>query len=101
MSAILVYLGLGVAGIYVLSLLLHPYTQCQRCRRRGATRENGAFFSYAYRPCWYCRGRGTKQRMGASLLGIGEPRNPRPGGRFAPATKNFGKPARTRIFGIF
>ena len=93
--------GAIVGGIYVLSLLLHPYTRCEACERRGAQRETGALFSYAYRPCWRCRGRGSKQRFGAALLGIGEPRVPRINGKFAPATKHFPKPNRSRIFGIF
>jgi hypothetical protein len=93
--------GAILGAIYVLSLMLHPYTQCEACRRRGAQRENGGLFSYAYRPCWRCRGRGSKQRFGAALLGIGEARTPRPNGKFAQGTDKFAKPARTRIFGIF
>jgi hypothetical protein len=101
MHEFLVFFGLAAGALYVLSLLLHPYTRCEACERRGAQRENGALFSYAYRPCWRCRGRGSKQRFGAALLGIGEPRYPRANGKIAPATKNFPKPGRTRFLGIF
>jgi len=101
MHEFLVVFGLAVGSFYVLSLLLHPYTRCEACVRRGTQRETGAVFGYAYRPCWRCRGRGSKQRFGAALLGIGEPRTPRINGKFAPATKHFPKPARARIFGIF
>jgi hypothetical protein len=101
MHEFLLTVGAILGSIYVLSLMLHPYTQCEACRRRGVQRENGALFSYAWRPCWRCRGRGSKQRFGAALLGIGEPRYPRANGKFAPATKNFPKPGRSRIFGIF
>jgi hypothetical protein len=93
--------GAILGSIYVLSLMLHPYTRCEACRRRGANQEKGALFSYAWRPCWRCRGRGSKQRFGAALLGIGEPRYPRANGKFAPATKNFPKPGRSRFLGIF
>jgi hypothetical protein len=96
----LILIGIPV-GIYVMSLLLHPYVPCERCKKRGVNREHGALFTYAYRPCYRCRGRGAKQRFGARLLGIGEPRNPRDNGKFAPATKHFPKPNRDRIFGIF
>ncbi|MCD2193973.1 hypothetical protein LQ327_11360 [Actinomycetospora endophytica] len=101
MERFLVIVGLVLVGLYVLSLLLHPYTACEACHRRGAQRENGMFFTYAYRPCWRCRGRGSKQRFGAALLGIGEPRYPRINGKFAPGTKNFPKPTRSRFLGIF
>lgn len=101
MHEILVIFGLAIGTLYVLSLLLHPYTRREACERRGAQRETGAVFSYAYRPCWRCRGRGGKQRFGAALLGIGEPRVPRINGKFAPATKHFPKPNRSRILGIF
>ena len=97
----LVGAGVIMTSIYVLSLMLHPYTRCEACRRRGENRESGAMFSYAFRPCWRCRGRGSKQRFGARMLGIGEPRTPRANGKFAPASKHFPKPTRSRIFGIF
>jgi hypothetical protein len=96
----LILIGIPV-GLYVLSLMLHPYVPCERCEARGGTREYGRVFSSAYRPCWRCRGRGTKQRLGARVLGIGEPRYSRKNGRFAPPTSDFPKPGRTRIFGIF
>lgn len=101
MESFLLVAGVVLTSLYVLSLMLHPYTACEACHRRGAQRENGMFFTYAYRPCWRCRGRGSKQRFGAALLGIGEPRTPRPNGKFAPATKNFPKPPRSRFLGIF
>jgi hypothetical protein len=96
----LIVIGIPV-GLYVLSLLLHPYVPCERCASRGINREYGTFFRSAYRPCWRCRGRGSKQRFGARLLGIGEPRYPRKNGIFAPPTSDFPKPDRARIFGIF
>jgi hypothetical protein len=101
MDRILFYAGLVVVALYVLSLLLHPYAQCEACKRRGAQREHGMFFTYAYRPCWRCKGRGTKQRFGAALLGIGEARSPRPNGKLAQSSDKFAKPARTRFLGLF
>lgn len=99
-TVVLVLLAVPV-GLYVLSLLLHPYVPCERCDARGTTREYGRVFRSAYRPCWRCRGRGAKQRFGARVLGIGEPRSPRKNGIFAPPASDFPKPTRTRIFGIF
>jgi hypothetical protein len=100
MEKVLFDAGLVVVALYVLSLLLHPYTQCEACRRRGAQREHGMVFSYAYRPCWRCRGRGTERGVGAALLGIGEARTPRPDGKLAQSTDEFAEPARTRFLGL-
>lgn len=66
--AIPVMLGVG----YLLSLWLHPYTKCEACK--GTGRHSGAVFGYAYRPCQKCSGGSRKQRLGARLLGFGEPR---------------------------
>ena len=100
MGTVLFVLIVLVGGGYVMSLLLHPYTSCERCRNGGRT-HRGAVFSYGFRPCWACRGTQTKQRFGAWALGIGEPRSPRINGKFAPASKHFPKPNRRRLFGIF
>ena len=56
-------------GGYVLSLFLHPWTTCTRCR--GKPRSQGAVFSYSHRVCSKCKGTGQQPRLGTKLLGIG------------------------------
>lgn len=59
-------------GCYWISLRLHPFTKCGRCK--GAGRHTGAVFTGAFRNCSKCRGMGRKQRLGAQMLGIGAKR---------------------------
>jgi DnaJ-class molecular chaperone len=59
---------------YVLSILLHPYAKCDRCK--GLGRHPGSLFTYSLRPCHRCNGTGRKQRIGALLLGRGKRQKP-------------------------
>jgi hypothetical protein len=52
---------------YLLSIRLHPFTNCRACK--GGSRHRGAIYSYAYRACRRCKGSGRKLRFGAQLLG--------------------------------
>lgn len=99
MVVLVVLLAVLLVG-YRISLTLHPYTTCELCRQTGRN-HSGGVFGYAFRPCYACRGRGAKQRWGARMLGLGEPRNPRQRGKFAPPTSNWPTPPRRRYFGIF
>lgn len=51
---------------YVISLKLHPETNCHRCK--GTGRHWGAIFTYARRQCTYCGGNGRKPRLGTRIL---------------------------------
>ena len=57
-------------GVYLVSILLHPYKNCGACNGKG--RHTGAVFRGAHRPCHKCSGRGRKQRLGAIVIGRGE-----------------------------
>jgi hypothetical protein len=50
---------------YRISLRLHPYTDCPRCK--GARTHQGSLFGYACRACRACDGTGRKLRLGARL----------------------------------
>jgi DnaJ-class molecular chaperone len=78
-------LGLIVVAGYVLSVLLHPYVKCDRCK--GLGRHSGSVFSYSLRPCHRCEGTGQKQRLGAILMGRGKPRKPT--SRIQPPSRHF------------
>jgi hypothetical protein len=52
---------------YLLSLRLHPFTNCRACK--GGRRHRAAIYSYAYRACRRCKGSGRMLRFGAQLLG--------------------------------
>ena len=58
---------LGVAIVYGLSCLIHPYRACKACRR---TKEShSTVFKGAFGACRACGGRGHHLRLGARLLG--------------------------------
>jgi hypothetical protein len=57
---------LGLAG-HLVSVRLHPFRPCRRCR--GAGRHFGRVFGTAHRPCRWCGGLGRKPRLGARLTG--------------------------------
>ncbi len=100
MTTFLIVAGVVLLVGYRLSLTLHPYVNCRRCK--GRSRHTGFFFSYARRPCHICFGSGTRQRLGARLLGLGTPMSARPWGRFAPRASEFAPPTRPKRFlGIF
>ncbi len=90
MDALLVVAVVVLLG-YRFSLTLHPYTPCEVCRGRGG-RHRAFFFRSAWRACHACSGGGRKQRWGARMLGLGEPRYPRPSGIWAPAAADFPPP---------
>ena len=58
--------------VCILSIVLHPYANCEACKGRG--RHQGSVFNYAHRQCHKCSGTGRKQRLGAWALGRGQPR---------------------------
>jgi hypothetical protein len=55
---------LGLLG-YRVSVRLHPYRRCRRCR--GVGKHFGAVFGFAMRPCRGCAGLGRKPRLGARV----------------------------------
>lgn len=69
---VLLFGGAIVVVAYILSLYLHPYTQCGRCK--GTSIHKGAVFGGAHRRCHKCSGTGRRQRLGAMVLKIGDPR---------------------------
>jgi DnaJ-class molecular chaperone len=62
----------ALLGCYWISLRLHPYTKCGRCK--GAGRHMGTVFTGAWRNCSKCGGTGRRHRVGAQMLGIGTKR---------------------------
>jgi hypothetical protein len=54
--------GLAAAG-YVVSVILHPYKPCPRCK--GNPRKFGAVYTKSFRLCPHCEGRGRVRRFGA------------------------------------
>ncbi|MGH3481195.1 MAG: hypothetical protein ACRDQD_30785 [Nocardioidaceae bacterium] len=66
MTVLLVLVVVALVG-YLISIRVHPFTNCRRCN--GGSRHKGAFYSYAYRPCRRCKGSGRKRRLGAQVLG--------------------------------
>jgi hypothetical protein len=63
-----VYLAIGglailsVAG-YRVSLWIHPFRRCRRCR--GTGKHRGVIFIRAYRLCRVCGGNGRRPRLGS------------------------------------
>jgi DnaJ-class molecular chaperone len=70
----LLVIGLLMLAVYVASVCLHPYMACEACEGRG--RHQGSWFNKSFRPCHVCSGTGRKQRLGARVLGRGQPRRP-------------------------
>ena len=64
-TLIVVAMVFGVG--YLLSIRLHPFTNCRACK--GGSRHRGAIYSRAYRVCRRCKGSGRRLRFGALLLG--------------------------------
>lgn len=65
-TGMLMVLLLAVLAIYIVSLSLHPFAKCNRCKGMG--RHKGSLFNYATRPCTSCKGRGTHPRLGRKVL---------------------------------
>ena len=63
-TVVIIVLVVGVG--YYLSLLLHPWARCSRCR--GKPRKQGAIFSYSHRVCPRCQGTGQERRLGRRLF---------------------------------
>ncbi|MGH3380229.1 MAG: hypothetical protein ACRDP6_36400 [Actinoallomurus sp.] len=57
---------LVIAGLYYLSIRLHPYTSCGRCRRRRG--KNAGSTRRVWGNCGACRGTGQKERLGVRLF---------------------------------
>lgn len=57
-------IALAVVGSasYLVSLRLHPNTNCGKCS--GSAKHRGAVWVYAHRPCRKCGGTGRKMRWG-------------------------------------
>lgn len=60
---VVILVGLGYWAGYRISIRLHPFKACRRCR--GSGRHRGAFFTHAFRACDRCRGTGRELRVGA------------------------------------
>ncbi len=58
--------ALVFAASYLLSLKLHPNTNCSWCE--GSAKHRGAVLTYAHRPCTHCGGTGRKMRWGYRTL---------------------------------
>jgi hypothetical protein len=69
MAALIVVATVFAVG-YLVSIRLHPFTNCPACK--GGSRHRGAIYSYAYRVCRRCKGTGRRLRFGAQLLGHNE-----------------------------
>jgi len=79
----LVIVGLILLGGYILSIYLHPYVRCEKCK--GLGRHWGSVFTNSLRPCHRCSGTGRKRRLGAVILRRGEIRQSSP--RIQPRTR--------------
>jgi hypothetical protein len=51
---------------YVISLKLHPNTNCHRCKGTGKNR--GEIFTSSHRQCTYCGGTGRIPRWGTRIF---------------------------------
>jgi hypothetical protein len=58
-------LCLLLAGAYVVSLRVHPWVACRRCK---GGRVHGAFWSRAFGECGACGGRGRRPRLGVRVF---------------------------------
>jgi len=65
-TTILVFLFAFVVGGYLLSLRLHPFSKCPRCKGKGIHR--GGIFNYSTRACTKCKGRAIQPRLGRRIL---------------------------------
>jgi DnaJ-class molecular chaperone len=65
MGTLIVLVIIVVVG-YLVSLRLHPWHPCRRCRGRGNHR--GAVFKYAGRNCTSCGGNGRRARLGVRVF---------------------------------
>jgi hypothetical protein len=65
-NTVLVLVGLGLLGLWLLSLLLHPFTTCGSC---GGTspRSYGSVATRSFRLCGSCGGTGRRLRIGARV----------------------------------
>jgi hypothetical protein len=64
-STVLVLVGLGLLVLWLLSLLLHPFTTCSSCN--GTPRSYGAVATRSFRLCGNCGGSGRRLRVGARV----------------------------------
>lgn len=58
-------IGFAVVG-YLVSLRIHPFSKCPRCKGKGIHR--GGVFTYATRACTKCKGRAIRPRLGRRIL---------------------------------
>jgi hypothetical protein len=64
-TTLLLLAGLGLLVIWILSLLLHPFTACTSCK--GTPRLYGAVATRSFRLCPSCGGSGRRLRTGARM----------------------------------
>jgi hypothetical protein len=65
-DGVLLVLALVVAGGWLASLWLHPFTACSACG--GTPRSYGAVATGSFRICATCGGTGRRLRTGARLF---------------------------------
>jgi hypothetical protein len=71
-QTLLITAGVLLALGYPVSLKLHPWRKCLRCK--GSPRNFGAIYTYAWRNCGRCGGSGRELRRGVRFTGIGRPK---------------------------
>ncbi len=65
-TTILFFLGAFAVVGYLVSLRIHPFSKCPRCKGKGIHR--GGVFNYATRACTKCKGRAIQPRLGRRVL---------------------------------
>jgi hypothetical protein len=64
-STVLTLAGLGLLALWLISLLLHPFTTCDSCQ--GTPRSYGSIATRSFRLCGSCGGTGRRLRVGARV----------------------------------
>jgi hypothetical protein len=61
--------GFAVLTVWVLSLYVHPFGKCPRCRgRRVVMRSSSGKRRRRPKRCWLCKGAGRRQRPGSKTV---------------------------------
>jgi hypothetical protein len=63
--AVHILIGFAIVIAWLLSLLVHPFGKCWRCRGRRVLIVKGARKA---RTCWACKGAGRRQRTGSRTV---------------------------------
>jgi hypothetical protein len=61
------FVVLIVLAVWVLSLVVHPFGKCWRCRGKGVLVKQGNRKAKA-RKCWACKGKRRRQRFGSKRV---------------------------------